>query len=71
MNRTIVISEDVIKTINSLGEEDRVMLSAAIAGELICGHSVESELNSMQRIIYSIIRNSVKRASEAYHEKIA
>ena len=66
MSKTIVISDDVINTINSLNEEDRIMMSAAIAGELICGQSVEQNLNSMQRIIFSIIRNSVKRSTASY-----
>lgn len=70
MSKTIVISDDVINTINSLSEEDRITMSAAIAGELICGKSVEANLNSMQRIIYSIIRNSVKRSTAAYFNKI-
>ena len=58
MSKTIVISDDVINTINSLNDEDRIIMSAAIAGELICGKSVEQNLNSMQRIIFSIILNS-------------
>lgn len=66
MSKTIVISDDVINTINSLSEEDRIIMSAAIAGELICGQSVEDNLSSMQRIIFSIIRNSVKRSTDAY-----
>ena len=63
---TIVISDDVINTINSLKDEDRIIMSAAIAGELICGKSVEQNLNSMQRIIFSIIRNSVQRSTANY-----
>ncbi|MCM1449508.1 MAG: hypothetical protein NC082_04145 [Clostridiales bacterium] len=70
MSKTIVISDDVINTINSLSEEDRITMSAAIAGEMICGKSVESKLTSMQRIIYSIIRNSVKRSTAAYIDKM-
>ncbi len=66
MNKTFVISDDVINTINSLPEEDRIAMSAAIAGEMICGRNVEDKLNSMQRIILSIIRSSVKRSTEAY-----
>lgn len=66
MSKTIVISDDVINTINSLSEEDRITMSAAIAGELICGHSVEKNLNSMQRVIFAILRNSVRRSTAAY-----
>ncbi len=71
MSKTIVISDDVINTINSLSEEDRITMSAAIAGELICGRSVEDNLTSMQRIIFSIIRNSVKRSTAAYFNTTA
>lgn len=70
MNKTFVISDDVINTINSLPEEDRIAISAAITGEMICGHNVEGNLNSMQRIILSIIRASVKRSTEAYNATI-
>lgn len=71
MSKTIVISDDVINTINSLSEEDRISMLAAISGELICGHSVENNLTSMQRIIFSIIRNAVKRSTVAYFNSIA
>lgn len=66
MNGTIVINGDVINTINSLPVEDRRAISEAIAGEMICGCNVEESLNSMQRIIFTIIRGSVKRSTEAY-----
>lgn len=70
MSKTIVISDDVINTINSLNEEDRIVMSAAIAGELICGKSIEQNLNSMQRIIFSIIKNSVNRSTAAYAKEM-
>lgn len=67
MSKTFVISDDVINTINSLPEEDRIAMSAAIAGEMICGKkNIDRKLNSMQRIILSIIRASVKRSTDAY-----
>lgn len=67
MSKTFVISDDVINTINSLPEDDRIAMSAAIVGEMICGRNVEKNLNSMQRIILSIIRASVRRSTEAYN----
>lgn len=66
MSKTIVISDDVINTINSLTENDRIMMLAAVVGELICGNKVDNKLNSMQRIIFSIIRSSVKRSTDDY-----
>ena len=66
MSKTFVISDDVINTINSLPEDDRIAMSAAIVGEMICGQNVEKNLNSMQRIILSIIRAAVKRSTAAY-----
>lgn len=66
MSKTIVISDDVINTINSLTEDDRIMMLAAVVGELICGSKVDNKLNSMQRIIFSIIRSSVKRSTDDY-----
>lgn len=71
MSKTFVISDDVINTINSLNEEDRISISAAIAGELICGQKADNALTSMQRIIFSIIRNSVKRSTDAYINNMA
>lgn len=70
-NKTFVINDDVINTINSLSEEDRISISAAIAGEMICGRSVENNLTSMQRIIFSIIKSSVKRSTDAYTKREA
>lgn len=71
LNKTIVINDDVINTINSLSEEDRITISAAIAGELICGEKVEMKLTSMQRIIFSIIRSAVKRSTDDYTNRMA
>lgn len=71
LNKTIVINDDVINTINSLSEEDRITISAAIAGELICGEKVEMNLTSMQRVIFSIIRTAVKRSTDAYADRMA
>ncbi len=71
LNKTFVINDDVINTINSLSEEDRISISAAIAGEMICGRSVEDNLTSMQRIIFSIIKSAVKRSTEAYNSRMA
>ncbi|MDE6448785.1 MAG: hypothetical protein K2L41_01735 [Muribaculaceae bacterium] len=71
MSKTFVISDDVINTINSLSEDDRISISAAIAGELICGQKADATLTSMQRIIFSIIRNSVKRSTDAYISNMA
>ncbi len=71
LNKTFVINDDVINTINSLSEEDRISISAAIAGEMICGRSVEDNLTSMQRIIFSIIKSAVKRSTDAYNSRMA
>lgn len=71
LKKTFVINDDVINTINSLSEEDRISISAAIAGEMICGRSVEDNLTSMQRIIFSIIKSAVKRSTDAYINTIA
>ena len=71
LNKTIVINDDVINTINSLSEEDRITISAAIARELICGEKVEMNLTSMQRVIFSIIRTAVKRSTDAYSDRMA
>lgn len=70
MDKTFVISQDVINTINSLPQEDRIAISAAVAGQLICGCDAVEGLNSMQRIIFSIIRSQVERATARFSSAI-
>lgn len=66
MDKTIVISADVINTINSLPQEDRIAMAATLAAEMICGQQAAENLNSMQRIIFAIIRSSVNRSTRRY-----
>lgn len=59
MNQAVVISTRVLATINSLPDEERSAMAAALTGEFILGMDVSKELTEMQQIVYRIIRNYV------------
>lgn len=63
MNQSIVLTQHVINTINSLPTEERIAIASAIAGEIIMGASVESHLTFEQNMIYSIIKDYIRRDS--------
>lgn len=64
MGNTIVISKHVINTINALPEEERLAVTAALAGELILGADSTAALTPVQEMIYGMIRQYVRRDTE-------
>lgn len=64
MNSSIIISDHVINTINSLPAEDRNAIAQALATEMILG--CEAALAPVQKMLYSVIRFYVKRDSSKY-----
>lgn len=63
MNRSIVLTPHVLNTINSLPEEERLAITCALAGEMILGTSIDKSLTPEQSMLYSIIRDYVRRDS--------
>lgn len=67
MNGSILISSHVINTINSLPMEERVAVSSALIGELILGETpTEEHLNSVETLLYTVIRQYVRQDSARY-----
>lgn len=67
MNGTILISSHVINTINSLPMDERVAVSSALIGEMILGHTpTEENLNPVETLLYTIIRQYVRQDSAKY-----
>lgn len=63
MNRSFLISQRVIDTINSLSDEYRVNVSSALIGELILGEPSRRFLTGEEAMLYDIIRDMVTRDS--------
>lgn len=63
MNQSIVLTPHVINTINSLPTEERVAIASAIAGEIILGGSVTNELTAQQALLYTVIKDYIRRDS--------
>ncbi len=66
METTYVITPHVINTINSLPVEERIAITAALAGEIILGTESTSTLTPVQEIIFSMIRQYVRRDTERF-----
>lgn len=63
MNKSIIISQHVLNSLNSLPEEERIAIAGALAGELLLGGKVSDELTPMQMVVYNIIRDYIRRDS--------
>lgn len=61
MNDSLVISQHVVNTIQSLPQEERVVISNALVSEFILGENPESVLTPFQAMLYSVVRYYVKK----------
>lgn len=66
MNNSIVISENVINTINSLQPDEKKAVFNAFAYDEIFKVKRDFELSPLQEIIYAIVRDYIKRDSIRY-----
>lgn len=66
MNQSIVLTPHVLNTINSLPEEERIAITCALAGEMILGNSSDNGLTPEQSLIYTIIRDYIRRDSHRF-----
>ncbi len=64
MGKTIVITPNVINTINALPTEERLAITAALASELILGKESASSLTPVQAMVFSMIKDYVDRDTE-------
>lgn len=63
-SRSIILSERVLNTINSLPVDDRIAIASAIAGEIILGASAAGELTPLQNLVFAMIRQYVKHDTD-------
>ena len=68
MNKTIVITSQVINTLRSLPYEERMNVASALAGEMLLGAGQCNDLAPDEDLIYQILRCYVNRASDRYAE---
>lgn len=66
MNKSLVFSADVLRTIQSLPEDERVNIASAIAGQFILGCEIREDLSPMENLIFTMISSSVARDSARY-----
>lgn len=64
METAFVITPNVINTINSLPQEDRLAITSALAVEMILGCETTSGLTPVQEILYAMIKSYVSRDTE-------
>jgi hypothetical protein len=69
MATTIVLSQSVINTIQSLPQDERFTIAAAIAGEMILGRDVRQDLTPFENLIYTMISSNVERDSARFCRK--
>jgi hypothetical protein len=69
MATTIVLSQSVINTIQSLPQDERLTIAAAIAGEMILGREVRQDLTPFENLIYTMISCNVERDSARFCRK--
>lgn len=67
MNNSIVISSHVINTINSLPKEERIAVISAFVSDMIIGENPESDLSSVETMLYSVIKFYIQQDSAKYN----
>lgn len=64
MSTGFVITPNVLNTINSLPEQERLSIVCTLAGEMLLGVKREEGLSPMEKVIYAIIRQYIQRDTE-------
>lgn len=65
-SRSIILSERVLNTINSLPADDRIAIASAVAGEIILGANASSALTPLQNLVFAMIRQYVKHDTDHF-----
>ncbi len=66
MNSSVIFSERVINTINSLPEEERLAVTSAVSCEFILGVPMEKGLTPTQQLLFAVIKSYIMRDTEKY-----
>ena len=61
MNTSVILTENLIKTVQSLPKSERSAIANAIVNEFLLGEDPTDSLNPFQNIIYAMISTSLKR----------
>ena len=64
MSTGFVISPNVLNTIHSLPEQERLSIVCTLAGEMLLGVKREEGLSPIEKVIYAIIRQHIERDTE-------
>lgn len=67
--QAIVITPNVINTLRALPLEERLNVASALAGEMLLGAGVATELGPDEGLVYAILRNYVEQASARYNAR--
>lgn len=66
MKSTVVFTPNVINTLNALPENERLSIACALVGEMIFGQDAMGALNSVEKMLYTMIRYNVRQDSERF-----
>ena len=61
MNSSVILTENLIKTVQQLPATERTAIANALVNEFILGEDPTTALNPFQNLIYAIISTSLKR----------
>lgn len=61
MNSSVIFSERVLNTINSLPEEEKLAVVSAVSCEFILGVPMEKGLTPVQQLLFTVIKNYILR----------
>ena len=70
INRSIVITPQVLNTLRSLPYEERLSVASALASEMLLGTGEINDLAPEESMVYAILRSYVKQASDRYNSAI-
>lgn len=65
-SKSIILSERVLNTINSLPVDDKIAIASAIAGEIILGANAAGALTPLQNLVFAMIRQYVKHDTDHF-----
>lgn len=63
MNKNIIFTSQVLRTLRSLPYEERLNVASALAGEMLLGTGPCDNLSPDENIVYQMLRHNVNRAS--------
>lgn len=66
MNKSVVFTADVIKSLNGLPEAQRTAVTNALVSHFMFGHDIRDSLHGIDATVYALLNWSVNRASVRY-----